>query len=62
MPDGELRPKTILESSHKVALTKPVLGQLLKRFLGYKILELRNMTEIEGRNAQQSILAVAKKI
>ena len=61
VPDGELRPKTITEQAHKVALTKAVLGQLIKRFLNYKIIELRNMPEVEGEKAQKCILAVIKK-
>jgi predicted SAM-dependent methyltransferase len=61
VPDGELRPKTIVEASHKVALTKPVIQYLLRRFLGYKIVELRNMEELEGGNAKTSILVAAIK-
>lgn len=60
-PDGELRPKTIITQGHKVALTKPIMNYLLKRFLNYEVIELRNMPEIKGENAQRCILAVARK-
>ena len=61
VPDAELRPRTILEESHRVALTKKVVHYLMKHFLGYKPLELRNMAEIEGYNAKTSILAIYRK-
>ena len=62
VPDGEKRAKTIIEDGHKVAFTKQTLDCLMKRFLKYKRIELRNMTEIPHGNAQRSILAVYKKI
>ena len=61
VPDGELRPKTIVEPPHKVALTKGVLNYLFKRVINFKILELRNLNELAGLNAQKSILCVGKK-
>ena len=61
VPDGELRPRTILEKSHKVALTKPVLVQLLKRFLGYRRIVVRNLTEFEGPKIRGCIFCYAEK-
>jgi len=59
VPDGEKRPSTIRELSHKVALTKSVLTQLFSRVLGYKILRLENVPFIDERKS--SIICVAKK-
>ena len=61
VPDGELRPKSILSEGHKVALTKSVMSYLFRRFLGYKIIELRNMPEVQGENDQKCILAIVQK-
>lgn len=62
VPDAELRPKTIAESSHKVALTKQVIRALFKRvFVNYDILTIRNLTELSSEKAQKSILFVGKK-
>lgn len=61
VPDGELTPKTIVELSHKVALTKNVLAMLFKRIIGFKLRILRNLTELEGRKARTCILCVGTK-
>ena len=62
VPDAELRPKTILEDGHKTSFTKDVMSCLLKRYLGYKPLEHRNMIELEKPRNQKSILCVYQKI
>jgi len=62
VPDGELRPRTILDRSHKVSLSKNTMSYLLKHFLGYKQIEHRNMTELGSDKAKMSILCVYKKI
>ena len=59
VPDGIIRPSTIREPSHKVALTEAVLTQLMSRVLGYKILRLEHVPNIDARKA--SIICVAKK-
>ena len=61
VPDGDLKPETILEVSHKVALTKRVMSYLLNGFLGYEQIEHRNMSELERNNSKRSILCVYKK-
>jgi glycosyltransferase involved in cell wall biosynthesis len=46
VPDAERRPKTIREVSHKVALTKNIILQIMGRVLRYKIIRLGIMEEI----------------
>lgn len=61
VPDGNLRPKTIVEPYHKVALNKEILHKIFKRVLGFKVIELRNLTELPGEIAQTCILCVGRK-
>jgi hypothetical protein len=57
VPDGGLRPKTIREESHKVALTRDVIIQIMYKLLGYKIIRLENVPEIK----KSVIICIAKK-
>jgi len=59
VPDGETYAKTILEESHKVAFTKPILKHLFCRFLGYKLLVIDNVPETISR--RRPIILVAEK-
>jgi SAM-dependent methyltransferase len=59
VPDGLLRPNTIREPSHKVCFTMDILKHLIYRVLGYKILRLEAVPNIEPRKA--SIICVAQK-
>ena len=61
VPDADLKPKTILERSHKTAFTKSMMGQLLKNFLGYKPIEHRSTLDMERPKNRQAILCVYKK-
>jgi len=59
VPDGVKRPSTIREPSHNIAFTKDVLGQLVRRVLGHKLLRLEYVPFIDERKA--SIICVSMK-
>lgn len=59
VPDGEKRINTILEPSHKVSLTKTVMGRLILKFLKHNILKLEFAPNLDPRKA--SILCVSQK-
>lgn len=59
VPDAEKRPNTINEGSHKVALTFPVLRNLIKHHLGHKIIKLEDGYHKDPRKTP--ILCVSKK-
>ena len=59
VPDGQFRPSTIREESHKSAFTMEVIKQLFYRVLGHKILRLEHVPNIAER--KKSIICVSKK-
>ena len=59
VPDGQARPKTIREYSHKVVLNRDVIVQIVNRVMGYKIIKLENVPNLAEH--KKSIICVARK-
>jgi glycosyltransferase involved in cell wall biosynthesis len=57
VPDGDLRPKTIREASHKVSLNRATVHQLMKNVLEFKVLRIGPLEEI----AKPVLICVAQK-
>jgi len=60
VPDAEKRPNTINEVSHKVALTFPILKNLIKRHLGNNIIKLESGYHRDPRKAPILCISVKK--
>jgi glycosyltransferase involved in cell wall biosynthesis/uncharacterized protein YneR len=59
VPDGDSRPSTIREPSHKSAFTIPVLEQLIYRVLGHKIIKMGFVPGLAEN--KKSIICISKK-
>jgi len=59
IPDGERSPRTIREVSHKVALNKQIMRQILYRMMGYKILRMEDIPDLPRQTS--AFICVAQK-